>query len=74
MRFRRRQLRFDCGLFDILGRRVGRILDEHRAAGTQFMTWNGSDAFGRKAGTGIYFIRVKTPDFLLSSKVHLIGR
>jgi hypothetical protein len=48
-------------IFDVQGRRVRRILDERRTAGNSSASWDGKDDSGKEAGSGVYFVRVKTP-------------
>ncbi len=48
-------------IFDVSGRRVKRVLNEKRAAGSSSAAWDGRDESGKEAAAGIYFVRVKTP-------------
>ncbi len=46
-------------IFDITGRRVAGLIDEHRAAGNYQATWNGTTDAGGPAPSGIYFVRLR---------------
>jgi WD40 repeat protein len=47
-------------IYDVRGHLVVNLLAAQRAAGQQQVTWNGRDARGRTAGSGIYWYRVQT--------------
>ena len=46
-------------VFDVQGRQVRRIHQGVLAPGEHTFRWDGRDDFGRKAGTGVYFVRIK---------------
>lgn len=48
-------------IFDVQGRRVRRVLDERQTAGTSSASWDGKNDSGKAVGSGVYFVRVKTP-------------
>jgi len=45
-------------VFDIAGRLVTRVEERAAAAGPYSISWNGRDARGAEAGSGVYFLRV----------------
>ena len=45
-------------VYNIAGQRVRTLLREHVAAGSYAASWDGLDASGRGAGSGVYFIRL----------------
>lgn len=49
-------------ILDLSGRRLRTLLREAPAAGTSWLQWNGSDDSGRPLGTGVYYLRLNTPD------------
>ena len=44
-------------VYDIRGRRVARLLDEHLEAGHHTVAWPGRDGDGRQVASGVYFVR-----------------
>ena len=47
-------------VFDVSGRLVLPLVRESRPGGVQTIEWNGRDAYGNAAATGIYFLRLKS--------------
>jgi flagellar hook assembly protein FlgD len=48
-------------IFDVAGRRVRRVVAEQRTAGNSSASWDGKNDSGNAVGSGVYFVRVKTP-------------
>ena len=46
-------------VYDVNGALVATLLDEHRDAGEHVARWDGRDASGRAASSGIYFVRLE---------------
>jgi hypothetical protein len=63
-------LRID--VFDVMGRRVARLLDEDRVAGTGQVTWHGRDRHGRTLPSGAYYVRLETGTRVDTRKVMLL--
>ncbi len=59
-------------VFDTRGARVATLVDETRNAGAYTATWNGRDAAGRPASSGIYFARVSHASGTRSYKMVLL--
>jgi hypothetical protein len=59
-------------IFDILGRRVGVLVDEQLNAGEYDVAWNGTDAHGDAAASGIYFYRLTTKQGTRQAKMTLL--
>ena len=49
----------DLRVFDVSGRLVTTLLDEHRPAGEHVARWDGRDARGATAASGLYFARLE---------------
>ena len=60
-------------VFDAGGRRVATVIDRDLAAGPQTATWDGREASGRRAGPGLYWLRLKVPGYE-SSRAIVIAR
>ncbi len=54
-------------VFDILGRTVTKLVDEQRVAGYHHVQWDAS-----RVGSGIYFVRMTSEEFVATRKLHLI--
>jgi len=50
--------RVTVDILDVLGRRIGRVADDFRAAGPQRVEWGGKDEAGATIRPGLYFWRV----------------
>ncbi|MCA9753599.1 MAG: hypothetical protein KC591_15500, partial [Gemmatimonadetes bacterium] len=48
-----------ANVFDVQGRRVRRLLDERFPAGSHVVFWDGTEDGGRRAGSGVYFLRLE---------------
>lgn len=59
-------------IYNILGQRVRRLVDEHRNAGVHQIQWDGRNDSGGQAASGIYFYRMETSDFSISRKMLLV--
>jgi hypothetical protein len=51
-----------AGVYDLGGRVVRTLADERAPAGARELVWNGEDARGAPAPTGLYFVRVEAGD------------
>ena len=45
-------------MYNVKGQKVITLIDEELAAGEQKIVWQGTNSEGRKASSGIYFIRL----------------
>lgn len=59
-------------VFDVAGRLVRTLVDEERPAGAQAVEWNGCDAGGRAAPSGVYFFQVRHAGKELTGRMALI--
>ena len=59
-------------IFDVLGRKVIDLVDGTQPAGYHGVAWNGKEATGQLAATGIYFYRFQAGDFVQMRKILLI--
>jgi hypothetical protein len=56
-------------VYDVTGRLVRTLLDATRPAGAGRVTWDGRDASGRSAPTGVYFVKLTTPAGELTARM-----
>ena len=59
-------------VYDILGREVIRLVDEHKEAGYHQVIWQGQDRFGRDLASGVYIYRIVTPQYSRAKKMLLL--
>jgi hypothetical protein len=55
-------------VYDVEGRLVRVLADGLQSAGDHSTTWDGLDSHGRRAGSGIYFLRLEAGDRAVSRK------
>jgi len=55
-------------IFDVGGRQVRTLCDGPLAAGEHALTWDATDAAGRRLGAGLYWVRLRTEDGYTSSR------
>jgi hypothetical protein len=56
-------------IYDILGRKIRTLVSGAQPAGYAEVRWNGTDDWGNKVGTGIYFYRIETGKFSKTYKM-----
>ena len=59
-------------IYDVTGRLVRVLVDEHRAAGTWSVEWNGEDDRGQHVSSGVYFYRMRAGAFADTKKMVLL--
>jgi hypothetical protein len=59
-------------IYNLLGQRVVTLVKEFRKAGRQRVEWDGKDEKGEEVSSGIYFYRIKTPEFSQAKKMVLL--
>jgi parallel beta-helix repeat protein len=59
-------------LYNLLGRRVGVLVDKHQSAGYKTVHWDGKDERGDDVASGIYFYRIQAGEFMQTKKMLLL--
>ncbi|MBI5868279.1 MAG: VCBS repeat-containing protein [candidate division Zixibacteria bacterium] len=59
-------------IFDILGRRLRTLADDFQQAGIHEITWDGTDAHGQAAASGMYFYRLSAGMYVKSKKMIML--
>jgi len=59
-------------IYNILGQRVNKLIDQKMQAGYHSINWNGKNENGVSLGSGIYFIKVSTKEQSYVGKVSFI--
>ena len=62
----------NISIYDVAGRLVREFINEHRAAGTWSVQWNGDDANGQRVASGVYFYRMRAGSFVDTKKMVLL--
>jgi len=73
-------IRFQCdapgpltlGVYDVQGRRVRVLVDRYLSAGEWEVAWDGTDGWGRRVSSGVYFYRLEAGDLARSRKMLLL--
>jgi hypothetical protein len=67
-----RQVHVSITIFNILGQHIITLHDGIKTAGSHAIRWNGKDALGRKAASGIYIYKLMVLDRFESKKMFLM--
>lgn len=59
-------------IYNVLGQRVGLVVDEVQEAGQYTVEWDGRDDSGVPVSSGVYFYRLTTDDFVDSKKMMML--
>ena len=67
-----REGRVRVSIYDVQGRLVRTLLDEHRPIGDQSLVWDGSDADQRVVRSGVYFVHIQAPEGEATQKLTVL--
>ncbi|MBN1482502.1 hypothetical protein EH223_10695 [candidate division KSB1 bacterium] len=59
-------------IYDLLGRHIKALVDEHKPAGRFRATWNGRDERGLSVAGGLYFCRMQAREYEKVVKMVLV--
>lgn len=59
-------------VYTAAGRVVNTLVDGTRPAGTHTLTWEGTDSNGKRVSSGVYFIKLETPEYSETKKIALL--
>jgi hypothetical protein len=62
----------EIAIYNILGRKVRTLVKEFQKSGQHRVEWDGKDEEGKEVSSGIYFYRIKTPEFSQAKKMVLL--
>ena len=62
----------ELAIFNLLGQKVATLVDEFAEAGNYSSVWNGQDALGREAASGVYVLKLTTENEVISNKITLL--
>jgi hypothetical protein len=67
-----RASRVRLAIYDVRGREVRTLLDANQPAGSHQVRWDGRDARGVPAASGVYFYRLSATGFVQTKKMVLL--
>ncbi|UCE20595.1 MAG: T9SS type A sorting domain-containing protein [Gemmatimonadota bacterium] len=59
-------------IYNVLGQGVRTLVDDIRNPGSYEVSWDGRDAFGKSAPSGVYFYRLSTDEFTATKRMVLM--
>ncbi|MEL6823302.1 MAG: FlgD immunoglobulin-like domain containing protein, partial [Calditrichota bacterium] len=59
-------------VFDMLGRIISEITDDTYPAGSHTFRWDGRNAEGRKAASGLYLLNIEAADYRSTIKMTML--
>ena len=62
----------ELAVFNLLGQKVATLVDGFVEAGNYSSVWNGQDALGREASSGVYVLKLTTDNEVISNKITLL--
>lgn len=66
--------RISIFVYDVLGRIVATLLDEHQRAGYRSVIWDGTDDSGRPVASGLYVCRMTAADEASVSRKMILAK
>ena len=64
--------RVRLSVYDIRGRRVATLVDEHRSVGHHEVNWSASDRVGRELASGVYLLRLEAAGMVATRRAMLV--
>lgn len=62
----------DLSVYNVLGRKVTMLINDHMAAGEHSVEWDGTDYTGRTVASGMYLYRLTTDEYSSNRKMLLL--
>jgi hypothetical protein len=59
-------------VYNVLGQRVETLVDSRTSAGLHTVTWDGTNRYGNRVGSGVYFVRMEAGSTTETQKVVLV--
>jgi len=59
-------------IYNIRGQKIRSLINEFMISGTHFVVWNGLDDFGHTVGSGLYFYRMSTDEYVGVKRMTLL--
>jgi hypothetical protein len=59
-------------VYNVLGQRVRTLVDDRKEAGMHQLRWDGTNRYGKRVGSGVYFLRLRAGDTSETRKAVLV--
>ena len=59
-------------IYDMLGREVTTLVNQHQNAGSKSILWNATDLYGKTVSNGIYLYKIQAGDYIDTNKMILL--
>ena len=59
-------------IYDMLGRKIRTILNEHQDPGYKSLIWNATNNYGKPVSAGIYLYQIKAGEYISTKKMVLL--
>ncbi|MCB0261289.1 MAG: T9SS type A sorting domain-containing protein, partial [Calditrichaeota bacterium] len=59
-------------IYDITGRKIQTLLNDEQEPGVYTVSWDGTNQFGEKVSSGIYFYRMAAGKFIQTRRMMLL--
>ena len=59
-------------IYNVLGQQVETLVDTRKSAGVHQATWDGTNRYGNRVGSGVFFIRLRAGDVTETQKAVLV--
>jgi|GEM_PF-3148772 len=59
----------NISVYNLLGQRIATLVDKSQSPGYHTITWDATNDFGSPVSSGVYFIRIRTPEFTAHKKM-----
>ena len=62
----------ELSVYNVLGQKVKTLVNKKQNAGLHIATWDGTNEQGVRLASGIYFYKLKTPNFTRTMKMIML--
>lgn len=59
-------------IYNVAGRRVRTLVDEHQGAGFKSVVWDGTSDAGQRVSSGLYLYRIESGDYRMTRSMTLV--
>lgn len=62
----------DLAVYNLMGQNLVSLINKNETAGSKSVTWDGKDQFGKEVCSGMYFVVLRSVEFIATQKVILL--